>query len=64
MTLSQYIQHHFALAAVIFAGVVVATALVAALALWQIGGQTGDVIGAMQKLSELAGWGVTVYLFA
>ena len=34
------------------------------LALRQISGQTGDVIGAMQKLSELAGWGVTVYLFA
>ncbi|WP_340241473.1 adenosylcobinamide-GDP ribazoletransferase [Sulfitobacter pontiacus] len=54
----------FGAAAVIFAGVVVATALVAALALRQIGGQTGDVIGAMQKLAELAGWGVTVYLFA
>jgi adenosylcobinamide-GDP ribazoletransferase len=47
---------------VIFAGVVVATALVAALALRQIGGQTGDVIGAMQKLAELSGWGVAVYL--
>ncbi|MBQ0767405.1 MAG: adenosylcobinamide-GDP ribazoletransferase [Sulfitobacter litoralis] len=52
----------FGVGAVIFAGVVVATALVAALALRQIGGQTGDVIGAMQKLAELSGWGVAVYL--
>jgi len=30
--------------------------LVYLLAMKQIGGQTGDVIGAIQKLSELSGW--------
>lgn len=44
------------LALSILAAIFVSSALVAALAHQQIGGQTGDVIGAMQKLSELAGW--------
>ena len=38
------------------------TALVAWLAKSQIGGQTGDVIGAMQKLSELTGWALVIAL--
>ena len=38
------------------------TALVAWLARSQIGGQTGDVIGAMQKLSELTGWALVIAL--
>lgn len=33
-----------------------AAALVARLAMRQIGGQTGDVLGAMQQMAECAGW--------
>tara|TARA_R100001530_G_scaffold75433_1_gene53012 strand:- start:296 stop:499 length:204 start_codon:yes stop_codon:yes gene_type:complete len=38
------------------------TTLVAMLAKSQIGGQTGDVIGAMQKIAELTGWAVVIAL--
>ncbi|MCV2882729.1 adenosylcobinamide-GDP ribazoletransferase [Actibacterium sp. XHP0104] len=36
--------------------VLAAGALVALFAMRQIGGQTGDVLGAIQQLSEVAGW--------
>ncbi len=38
------------------AAMVVATAAMAWLARRQIGGQTGDVLGAMQVMAEIAGW--------
>lgn len=38
------------------AAMVLAVALVAALAMRQVGGQTGDVLGAMQQVAECAGW--------
>jgi adenosylcobinamide-GDP ribazoletransferase len=38
----------------------VTSAVFAALVLRQIGGQTGDVMGAMQQLAEIAGWIVLV----
>lgn len=50
------------------AGLAVAGAIAAAvacigvLAMRQIGGQTGDVLGAMQQLAECAGWAVLVVL--
>ncbi|WP_347311923.1 adenosylcobinamide-GDP ribazoletransferase [Defluviimonas sp. SAOS-178_SWC] len=44
-----------------FAVALAATA-VAALAIRQIGGQTGDVMGAMQQVAECAGWAVLVSL--
>lgn len=43
-------------AMLVFAAILLAGALVYLLAMKQIGGQTGDVIGAIQKLSELSGW--------
>ncbi len=46
-------------AAIAIAG---AGAAVGALAQRQIGGQTGDVLGAMQQLAECAGWAVLVCL--
>ena len=36
--------------------IVFAATCLAALALRQIGGQTGDVMGAMQQVAEIAGW--------
>ncbi len=45
-------------AVLVFAAMLLAGGLVYLLAMKQIGGQTGDVIGAIQKLSELAGWAV------
>ncbi len=49
-----------ALAAVLAIALAVTT--VAALAMRQIGGQTGDVMGAMQQIAECAGWAVVVAL--
>ncbi|OYX42734.1 MAG: adenosylcobinamide-GDP ribazoletransferase [Rhodobacterales bacterium 32-67-9] len=45
--------------AIAFAVALAATAI-AALAMRQIGGQTGDVMGAIQQLAECAGWAVLV----
>lgn len=42
--------------------IALAATAVAALAMRQIGGQTGDVMGAMQQLAECAGWAVLVAL--
>lgn len=49
-----------ALAAALF--MAIATTAVAALAMRQIGGQTGDVMGAIQQIAECAGWAVLVAL--
>lgn len=49
-------------ALIIFAALMVCGGLVCLLAMKQIGGQTGDVIGAIQKLSELSGWAVLLVL--
>lgn len=38
--------------------IALAAAAVGALAMRQIGGQTGDVMGAMQQIAECAGWAV------
>lgn len=43
-------------AILVFAAMLLTGVLVYLLAMKQIGGQTGDVIGAIQKLSELSGW--------
>jgi adenosylcobinamide-GDP ribazoletransferase len=43
-------------AVLVIAAMLLTGALVYLLAMKQIGGQTGDVIGAIQKLSELSGW--------
>lgn len=45
-------------AMLVFAGVLLGGALICLLAIRQINGQTGDVIGAIQKLSEIFGWAV------
>ena len=45
-----------------FCAVLACGAGVSVLALKQIGGQTGDVMGALQKLSEIAGWAVLAAL--
>ncbi len=50
----------FAAAILVAAAVALAAALLARLAMRQIGGQTGDVMGAMQQLAECAGWLVLV----
>lgn len=50
-------------AAVIVAAAIAGSALVVAwLAMRQIGGQTGDVLGAMQQIAECAGWAAVVVL--
>lgn len=47
--------------AVLIAAVMAGSALVVAgLAMRQIGGQTGDVLGAMQQVAECAGWAAVV----
>ena len=46
----------FGTAVVAGAAMALAATLLAGLALRQIGGQTGDVLGAMQQLAEIAGW--------
>jgi adenosylcobinamide-GDP ribazoletransferase len=43
-------------AASVMAGMALAQAALAALAMRQIGGQTGDVLGAAQQMAVLAGW--------
>ncbi|MFP3921094.1 MAG: adenosylcobinamide-GDP ribazoletransferase [Dichotomicrobium sp.] len=43
-----------------FAGVLIAAIIPATLAWRQIGGQTGDVLGAIQQIAELGGWIVFV----
>ncbi|MEZ5776851.1 MAG: adenosylcobinamide-GDP ribazoletransferase [Paracoccaceae bacterium] len=42
--------------------IAVTAVLVAGIAVRQIGGQTGDVMGAMQQVTECAGWAVIVAL--
>ena len=44
------------LAVAVAAAMVIAVSALALLAMRQIGGQTGDVLGAMQVLAEIAGW--------
>lgn len=48
------------LAVCVFAGMLLAGAAVCLLAIRQIDGQTGDVIGAIQKISEISGWAILV----
>lgn len=48
----------FGTAVVAGAAMGLAATLLAGLALRQIGGQTGDVMGAMQQVAEIAGWAV------
>ena len=50
------------IALVVAVAIALAATAVAALAMRQIGGQTGDVMGAMQQLAECAGWAVLVAL--
>ena len=53
------------LAAIVgFCAVMACGAAVSGLAMKQIGGQTGDVMGSIQKLSEIAGWAVITLLMA
>jgi adenosylcobinamide-GDP ribazoletransferase len=40
--------------------IALAALILAAIAMRQIGGQTGDVMGAMQQVTEIAGWAVLV----
>lgn len=42
--------------------IALAATAIAALAMRQIGGQTGDVMGAMQQIAECAGWAVLAAL--
>ncbi|MCW3781975.1 adenosylcobinamide-GDP ribazoletransferase [Defluviimonas salinarum] len=48
----------FGTAVVAGGAMALAATLLAGLALRQIGGQTGDVMGAMQQVAEVAGWAV------
>ncbi|SIS59113.1 adenosylcobinamide-GDP ribazoletransferase [Phaeovulum vinaykumarii] len=45
-----------AAAPVVLVAIALAQAAMAALAIRQIGGQTGDVLGGMQQVGEIAGW--------
>ncbi len=46
------------------AGMALSAAVFAALANRQIGGQTGDVLGAMQQITEITGWLILAAVFS
>ncbi|MCV2867762.1 adenosylcobinamide-GDP ribazoletransferase [Defluviimonas sp. WL0002] len=51
-------------AVVVFGAVALASVGLGLLARRQIGGQTGDVLGAMQQAGEIAGWAALLFLAA